>query len=121
MGAIIRRNVSWDVLEHMVQQNLPSPSPRKRTADEVAAESEHIQSEFARLLASLDQVRQQKTSALAELGTTPEKLSSFVRRGGLGSANQAALNEKLAQLDADDAPESSKSGAAPPRRPRMSV
>lgn len=121
MAAIVRRNVSWDVLEHMIRQNLPSPAPRKKTADEVAAESERIQSEFAKLLDSLDQVRQQKASALAELGTTPEKLSAYVRRGGLGSTNHAALTEKLAELDAEDAPESSKSGAAPPRRPRMSV
>jgi hypothetical protein len=123
LADLIRKRIPWDSLESTIRANKTSPDPRKKKPDEVSAETQKIVDQFEQLLKGLAEAQNQKTAAFTSAGTSAEKIRGLLQSGRVGPKAQALIDAKAAELDAADAQpaESSKTSAAPPRRPRMTV
>lgn len=123
LARTIRSLIPWDSLDATIRAEKTSPAPRKKTPEEVAAQTQQIMAQFEQLLGSLAAAQSQKDAAFASAGTSGDKITRFLDSGRISARTQSLINEKLAELDRDDAQpaESTKPSAAPPRRPRMTV
>jgi hypothetical protein len=123
LAQLVRQRISWNQVETTILANKTSPKPRKKTPDEVAAETKRIMEQFETLLRGLAEAQGQKKEAFASAGTTEMKIRGFLHSNKISGRTQSLINEKAAELEAADlaSTESARPGAAPPRRPRMVV
>ena len=123
LARTVRRHIPWDKLETTIAANKTSPRPRKKSADEVAAETNRIVSQFEELLNGLAEAQGKKAEAFASAGTSEEKILGLLKSNRISGRTQSLIDQKAQELDAADSvsAEIAKSSAAPPRRPRMVV
>ncbi|HVJ69149.1 MAG TPA: hypothetical protein VM510_14275 [Caulifigura sp.] len=122
LAKTVRRCISWDDLDSTIRANKTSPDPRKKTPDEVAADTQRMMAQFEQLLKGIEDAQALKDQAFTSAGTSAEKMRGFLQSNRMSARTQSLVNDKAAELDAADGqPEIAKASAAPPRRPRMTV
>lgn len=123
MADALRRTFEWSEIDAAIQADRPSPRPRRPTPEEISERTQNLSRNLEQLVSSFQAAAANLQAAFSSLGTTPEKVQTFVRSGRLGDKNTRLIQEELAKLLADEerAAAASTPAAAAPRRPRMTV